>query len=245
MSASYGSSPFSGASAYPGKRKRSMSTKHKITKTQRVARYQSRTPLSKYIYNSSKFRLVETLQIVYTGGGMGYIYAPSIQNFSGITAIQQSWDSFRVDCMKISFLPQANTFVFANNAATVGYNSGAPQMPIMYAAVDKNDPAIPTSANQLLQYGNCKYWNTDKRHTVTFTPKMDTQLPGGAGNPTVFEPTRGQSFLSFDYPQNMAAPILGLKTWLDWPVPPAGSTLDNNITMTVMMEVYFTCKTSN
>lgn len=97
-----------------------------------------------------------------TFGGI-YFRLGDLPNSSEFTNL---FDMYRIDKVKIRFMPRANS-------AEVGSNQGQVKL---FTAIDYDDITTPASIQELLQYENCKVSNTTNITTRVLKPKFASEV---------------------------------------------------------------------
>lgn len=106
----------------------------------------------------------QDLQLTNTPGGNGQAF--QLSDLPGYSEFGYLFDEYRID--KISV-----TVFFSKDTATVaGSTWNASELPMIYMAYDPDDSAAPSTAEELLEYSNCKVARMDKPFTFTFEPSV-------------------------------------------------------------------------
>lgn len=132
-----------------------------------AARRPARSLVVKKLINSNVHKFNRT--IFYNGAisgstvvdtfGAQYFRLVDIPNYTEFTNL---FDMYRIDAVKITFMPRGNS-------AEVGTNQGLVKF---FSVIDYDDITTPTAINDLLQYENLKVTNTAKNHSRTIRPKL-------------------------------------------------------------------------
>lgn len=89
------------------------------------------------------------------GANGGYNF--SLSDVPGYTEFTALYDSFKINAVKITFIPQMTQIT--NTGGT-----GNPFNARFFSVIDKNDDAAPSSANALREYKTCKWSSITKMH---------------------------------------------------------------------------------
>lgn len=86
----------------------------------------------------------------------------SLANVTNYTEFTNLFDMYKINGIKIRFMPRANS-------AEAGTNQGLVKF---FSVVDYDDVSLPTAITDLLQYENVKITNTSRDHMRYFKPKV-------------------------------------------------------------------------
>lgn len=150
---------------------------------------------------------------------------PNYTDFTGL------FDQYKITGAKLTLTPALSEGIssplFGTNAA-LGYSR-------VHSVVDYDDASIPTSEDQLLEYGSHKSTAPFKTHTRFIKPKVLQEVYRSA-IATSYAPRSGM-YLDMTTPD---VPHYGLKVWISAPNTSAGTA--GSITYKAYLTLYFNCK---
>lgn len=85
-----------------------------------------------------------------------------LQDIPNYTEMQAVFDAFRINAVRLTFIPHSNI-----SQTNMNYDTR------IVTAVDFNSATVPTSANQLRDYESCKVSPNNVLHTVYLKPKVN------------------------------------------------------------------------
>lgn len=91
----------------------------------------------------------------------------SLDDLPNVTEFTSLYDMYKINCVKITFIPQMNTSV------SIGSINNPNASARFFSAIDYNDGTAPTSVDDLRQYQSAKYTPILRQHKrVIFKPKI-------------------------------------------------------------------------
>lgn len=143
--------------------KRKSAPKRRLIRRKRLAR---RVPRSAKVHN---FKRTVYLSGAVAGSTLLDVFGRSgfsLANVTNYTEFTALFDMYRINGVKVRFMPRANSSEAGTNQGLVKF----------FTVVDYDDVSVPTSISQLLQYENVKITNTARDHTRYFKPKIAAQV---------------------------------------------------------------------
>ena len=117
---------------------------------------------SRYTGNFGSFTIANT---VTTAVGFNF----SLNDLPNYTEFTALYDMYKINAVKISFLPQMN------NSVSIGSINNPNASARFFSAIDYNDASTPGSSDELRQYKTCKITPILKKHTrMIYKPKILT-----------------------------------------------------------------------
>ena len=135
-------------------------------------------------------------------------YNFSLNDLPNVTEFTSLFDMYKINAIKISFIPQMTENISATSANNPYANTR------FFSAIDYNDSSTPTTIDELRQYSTCKYTPILKTHTrmiykpkildsssYSVSPWMSTASPSANyfGLKVGVEPTQSTVTTSFEY----------------------------------------------
>lgn len=94
-------------------------------------------------------------------------YNFSLADLPNYTEFTSLYDQYKINCVKLTFLPQMNTSV------SIGTINNPNASARFFSAIDYNDGSTPTSSDDIRQYQSCKVTPILRIHKrVIFKPKI-------------------------------------------------------------------------
>lgn len=98
-----------------------------------------------------------------------YGYEFKLSDLPDYTEFTNLFDEYRILRIKLYFIPSIHT----------QNNNNSYLVPWFLTAVDKDDASAPASYSAMLQYPGCKISTMQRKHYVSFSPRVATAVYGG------------------------------------------------------------------
>lgn len=163
--------------------------------------------------------------------GVGYAYAFALQDIQDDTELAALFDNYKLSRVKVKFMPVAAPIQsYLGGTATTPATYPTPFY--MHGAIDTNDASDPTSADEVLQYQNCKSWRSDRGKKFYWKPSIEYSVDGHTAG------VKPASYL--DCAQKNIRHY-GLKLWIE-PMPNNNNLAAVNMTLRREITLYFKFK---
>lgn len=136
-----------------------------------------------------------------------------LQNVPNAGEFQALFDQYRINGVKVVFMPRANS-------AEAGTNQGLVKF---FSCIDYDDNTAPTSINDILQYENMKCTNVTRDHKRYLVPKIAREVYNSA---TTTAYSSGTGWIDCT---NAAVPHYGIKYALQQ-LPAGAQSMDIKVT---------------
>jgi len=150
---------------------------------------------------------------------------PSVSDFTAL------YDQYKITGAKLQLTPALSEGIQSpifGTASALGYSR-------VHTVIDYDDTLVPTSEDQLLEYGSHKSTAPFQTHSRYIKPKVLHEIYRSA-IATAYAP-RANTYLDMT---NTDVPHYGLKLWISAPNTTAGTAA--SITYKVYLTLYFACK---
>lgn len=157
--------------------------KKRMNKKRTYRRYTRRSRINRSIGNPNQkvffFKRTADFGTINVTAANTTVYGASVFTFADIPSfadISSLFDFYKINAVKVSFIPVANVTQQTGNAATTVANTIYNNR--IFSCIDYNDAGIPTSIDQIREYYNCKWSPNNVIHKRYFkpVPLMDTPL---------------------------------------------------------------------
>lgn len=102
----------------------------------------------------------------------------SLDQVPGYTEFQNLYDTFKLNRVKIMFLPLSNVSLTSDADAEVFRNTEFNNR--LFTTIDFNDATAPTTVNELREYGTAKMSPMTRIHKRYFKPRYQDTVSGGS-----------------------------------------------------------------
>lgn len=189
---------------------------------------------SKQVHHFKRTALISTItqswnQTTGTGVNIAGAYTFSLSQLPNVSDFSNLYDQYKITGAKLSFTPGQTEYI----GNVLSGQTGAQAFNKFHSVIDYDDAVVPSSENDLLQYGSLKSTQGGRTHTRFIKPKILQEVYRSAIS-TAYNPISNR-FLDMNYTD---VPHYGIKVWSSAPVSPASCALTYNVYLTL----YFTCK---
>lgn len=165
----------------------------------------------------------------------------SIKNLPDYTDFTALFDAYQIDWVKVVLRAAQNTVDASQQVyGPTGTPGQVNSIPLLTYAIDRDDPVLPTSSDQLLQYQNCRVRRVLGNTTIKLIPGFKDQVPaGGPTSVVVQNPRKGWIDMT-----NPDVPHYGVKfCWSQ--LFPAGSAAGQQVESYLLptITIGFKCRT--
>lgn len=214
--------------------RRPMQRKRRTTR-KRTTRNLRKRNLSRQIHNFKRTFYVGTYTASISALGVATPIAQGLQfNLNQLPSsgeFQSLYDQYKINGVKLKITPATSEGILSPLAGTAQPLGFSP----LHTVLDFDDATVPTSEDQLLEYGSHKQTAPFRSHTRYFKPKCAMQVYRSATS-TAYRPISSQ-WLDMSY---VDVPHYGVKVWASAPNTNSGTA--QSITYKVYATLYFACK---
>lgn len=164
-------------------------TPRRRTRTRKYRRWsqKKRTPGVYYFKRFSSFTSV----VVNSGASNTFgSYSFSLQDIPDYTDFTKLYDAFKINRVKIMFIPTSNVSLIDTAQAQVFKNTEHSNR--LFTVVDYNDVTAPTTVDELRQYQACKFTPNNRTHKRYFKPRIHQSV----GDNTIVGTSQSSPWLS-------------------------------------------------
>lgn len=134
-----------------------------------------------YFTRFQNYGTIQALNATTITFGVVFFELANVPGFAEFTAM---YDFFKINAVSVRFIPQSNVNLYNDTGqvqvvASQFYNR-------IVTVVDYNDRTVPTSLNDLRQYGNCKVGTNNRVHKRFFHPKPTLAVDEDSGSGTSY-----------------------------------------------------------
>lgn len=168
-----------------------------------------RTYKKKKISNKTHMfkRNVELLDVASGATDTFGAYNFSLNDVPGVTEFEQLYDSFRINMVKVSFIPLSNVTVSSSTGASTALTAYSNRL---FTVIDKNDSVPAASIDELRQYSTVKWSPNSRIHKRIIYPRLISET-SGAGTYNV----KGKPWIAMNSTASLNSNYYGLKWGLE------------------------------
>jgi len=106
---------------------------------------------------------------------VGAIYVEPGTDIPGWSEFQALYDSYKINAMKVFFIPLSNVSISSSAAGLVSTNEGTYFYRFL-SCIDYNDRSNPATLNAIREYDNCKVTSNNRIHKRYFKPNFTVDV---------------------------------------------------------------------